>query len=301
MTGVRAGRVGVVSATGPRPASMFETRFWRKARRNAPIKVGTLITGAFILSALLAPMLAPRDPIAQDLTRALHPPSAEARLGTDEFGRDLLSRVLFGARISLVIGLISVGISTILGTMSGSLAGFYGGWCDSVVSRVVDLLLAIPGILLALTIVAILGPNLLNTMIAVGISSTPYYTRVTRSVVLTSKATDKILAARALGASDVRIVFRHILPDVVPATTVVATLGLGYAILTAAGLSFLGLGAQPPTPEWGAILAAGRVYMTQAWWLSMFPGLAIMLVVLGVNLLGDGLRDVLDPRIGNNQ
>lgn len=276
---------------------MFDFRLWRKARRNAPIKVGAVITVAFAVSAIFAPWIAPRDPIAQDLTKALRPPSAQFILGTDEFGRDISSRIIFGARISFMIGFISVGISTLLGTLSGSVAGFYGGIWDSLISRLMDMLLAFPGILLALTIVAVLGPNLLNTMIAVGISSTPYYTRVTRSVVLASRETDKVLAARALGASDMRVVFRHIVPDVVPAIIVVATLGLGWAILTAAGLSYLGLGAQPPTPEWGAIIAAGRVYVSQAWWLSTFPGLAIVLLVLGVNLLGDGLRDVLDPKI----
>jgi peptide/nickel transport system permease protein len=275
----------------------LSSHLWLKAKRNASIKVGTIITAAFVLSALCAPWIARRDPIVQDLPKALRPPSVQHVLGTDEFGRDLLSRVVFGGRVSLAVGLIAVGISTLLGTASGSIAGYYGGVWDSIILRLVDLLLAFPGILLALTIVAMLGPNLLNTMIAVGISSTPYYTRVTRSVVLAAKETDKVLAARALGASDVRIVFQHVVPDVMPAVLVVATLGLGWAILTAAGLSFLGLGAQPPTPEWGAIMASGRVYMSQAWWLSTFPGLAIMFLVLGVNLLGDGLRDVLDPRI----
>jgi peptide/nickel transport system permease protein len=276
---------------------MLDVRMWRKATRNASIKVGAVITTAFVASSLCAPWIAHRDPIVQDLPKALRPPSAQHILGTDEFGRDLLSRILFGGRVSLAVGLIAVGISTLLGTASGSVAGYYGGVWDSLILRLVDLLLAFPGILLALAIVAMLGANLINTMIAVGISSTPYYTRVTRSVVLASKETDKVLAARALGASDIRIVLRHVVPDVMPAVLVVATLGLGWAILTAAGLSFLGLGAKPPTPEWGAIMASGRIYMSQAWWLSTFPGLAIMLLVLGVNLLGDGLRDVLDPRI----
>lgn len=277
---------------------MLSTRFWIKARRNASIKVGAFITVSFVLSGLFAPWIAPRDPIDQDLTKALRPPSAQFVLGTDEFGRDLWSRILFGARISLAVGLISVSISTLLGTASGSIAGYYGGAWDSLISRALDLLLGLPGILLALTVVAILGPNLQNTMIAVGISSTPYFARVTRSVVLASKESDKVLAARALGARDIRVLVRHIVPDVIPAIIVVATLGLGWAILTAAALSFLGLGAQPPTPEWGAILAAGRVYISQGWWLSTFPGLAILILVLGVNLLGDGLRDVLDPRLG---
>lgn len=276
---------------------MFGNRLWSKAKRNASIKVGVLITAAFVTSAVCAPLIARQNPIVQNLQKALAPPSTYHLLGTDEFGRDLFSRILFGGRVSLTVGLIAVGIATLLGTASGSIAGYYGGAWDSLILRLVDLFLAVPGILLALAIVAMLGPNLINMMIAVGVSFTPYYTRVTRSVVLASKETDKVLAARALGASDVRIVYRHIVPDVIPAVLVVATLGLGWAILTAAGLSFLGLGAQPPTPEWGAIMASGRVYISQAWWLGTFPGLAIMLLVLGVNLLGDGLRDVLDPRL----
>jgi ABC-type dipeptide/oligopeptide/nickel transport system permease subunit len=277
---------------------LLDARSLSKARKSSSIKVGAVITVAFVLSALCAPWIIRQDPIAQQLSQALKPPSAAHVLGTDEFGRDLLSRMLFGARVSIAVGLIAVGIATVLGTASGSVAGYYGGVWDSLILRLVDMLLAFPGILLALAIVAMLGPNLVNTMIAVGISSTPYYTRVTRSVVLASKEREKVAAARALGATDARIVVRHVVPDVVPAVLVVATLGLGWAILTAAGLSFLGLGAQPPTPEWGAIMASGRIYMSQAWWLSTFPGLAIMLLVLGVNLLGDGLRDVLDPRIG---
>ena len=277
---------------------LLDARSLSKARKSSSIKVGAVITVAFVLSALCAPWITRQDPIAQQLSQALKPPSAAHVLGTDEFGRDLLSRMLFGARVSIAVGLIAVGIATVLGTASGSVAGYYGGMWDSLILRLVDMLLAFPGILLALAIVAMLGPNLVNTMIAVGISSTPYYTRVTRSVVLESKEREKVAAARALGATDARIVVRHVVPDVVPAVLVVATLGLGWAILTAAGLSFLGLGAQPPTPEWGAIMASGRIYMSQAWWLSTFPGLAIMLLVLGVNLLGDGLRDVLDPRIG---
>ena len=233
-------------------------------------------------------------------THPLHhqqPPSRAHPFGTDEVGRDVLSRVIYGSRLSLSVGLISVGIGGTAGVTLGLVSGFYGGWLDDVILRIMDLLLAFPGILLALAIVAVLGPGLYNVMLAVGIAATPSFTRVTRGQTLAIRAMDYVTGARAIGCTSVRIMWRYILPNVLPSVIVLATLGLAWAILAASGLSFLGLGAQPPTPEWGAMLSFGRAYLRQAWWITTFPGLAIMVTVLGMNMLGDGLRDALDPKV----
>lgn len=247
-------------------------------------------------AALFAPLLAPYRPneITPQLRKA---PSSAHLFGTDEVGRDVLSRVIYGGRVSLRVGLIAIGIALIAGTLLGLSAGYRGGWVDSVIMRAMDIMLAFPGFLLAIAIVAILGPGLYNVMIAVGIEAIPVYARTSRSSVLSTKEEEYVVSALAIGASHRRILFRYILPNILAPLIVLATLGVGIAILSAAGLSYLGLGAQPPTAEWGAMLASARGFIRQAWWMSTFPGLAIMVVVLALNLFGDGLREILDPRV----
>jgi peptide/nickel transport system permease protein len=268
----------------------------RLARQRGAV-VGAMILAALTLIALGAPWLSARDPIRTAPREALSPPGARFWLGSDQLGRDVASRVMHGARISLTVGLISVSIAVALGTPLGLVAGFYGGRLDALIMRVMDVLLAFPGILLALAIVTVLSPGLGNVMIAVGLSAVPAYARLTRASVLTTREQLYVEGARALGARDVFILVRYIFPNVVAPLIVTATLGLGTAILAAAALSFIGLGSQPPIPEWGRMLSEGRDYLREAWWISTFPGLGIMLTVLAMNLLGDGLRDVLDPRL----
>ncbi|MBV7331196.1 ABC transporter permease [Chloroflexi bacterium TSY] len=269
----------------------------RQLLRNRAALVGAVIVVLEILIALFAPYIAPYDPIEQTIYDALQAPSSKYLLGTDEVGRDILSRILHGTSISLRVGLISVGIGCVLGVLLGLIAGYYGGHVDNFILRLMDIWLAFPGILLALAIIAVLGPSLFNVMIAVGLSATPTYVRVTRGSVLSLREMEYVLGARAIGCRGFQIMRRHILPNVLPAIIVLSTLGVASAILTAAALSFIGLGAQPPTPEWGAMLTMGRQFIRQAWWVTTFPGLAIMITVLGINLLGDGLRDALDPRL----
>ena len=248
-----------------------------------------------VIVALLAPYLAPYDPIEQSLERRLEPPSMDHWLGTDDFGRDILSRIIHGSRISLRIGLISISIALTAGTALGLLAGYRGGLYDALVMRLVDVMLAFPSILLAIAIVAITGPGIDNVMVAVSIVLVPQFARLVRASVLSVRETAYVEAARALGARDFRIVMRHVLPNCMAPLIVKSTLSMATAILDAAGLSFLGLGAQPPTPEWGAMLSGGRELMLNAPWVMTGPGLAIFLVVLGLNLFGDGLSEVLDP------
>jgi len=269
----------------------------RQLRRNRVAVIGLVLIILEIIVALAAPWVAPYDPLDQSVREALKPPSPQHLLGTDDLGRDLLSRIIYGARISLRVGLIAAGIAGIGGVFIGAVAGFRGGGLDEVIMRLVDILLAFPGMLLALTIIAVLGPGLFNVMIAVGIGSIPSFTRVARGQTLSVKEEDYVLSARVVGCSDMRIIFHYIVPNVLPTVIVLTTLRVATAILTAAGLSFLGLGAQPPTPEWGAILSAARVYLRQAWWFTTFPGLAIMITVMSINLFGDGLRDALDPKL----
>ena len=259
--------------------------------------VGLVILGSLALMALGAPWLSPRDPIKTAARDALQPPGPRFVLGSDQFGRDVASRVLHGARVSLTVGLISVSIAVALGAPLGLVSGYYGGRLDGLIMRVMDVLLAFPGILLALAIVSVLTPGLTNVMIAVGLSAVPTYARLVRASVLSARENLYVEAARALGGRDLGILARYILPNVVAPLIVTATLGLGTAILSAAALGFLGLGSQPPQPEWGRMLSEGRDYLREAWWISTFPGLGIMLTVLAMNLLGDGLRDVLDPRL----
>lgn len=246
--------------------------------------------------AVFAPAIAPYPPTKMDFRAVQQPPSAAHPFGTDDLGRDVLSRVAYGARISLQVGLIAVGIAAFVGTLMGLVAGFAGGWLDGFIMRTVDVMLAFPGILLALAVVAVLGPGLANMMIAVGVSAIPAYARTVRGTTLSVMELDYVTAAQALGAGRVRVALRYVLPNVSAPIIVLATIGIATSILSAAGLSYLGLGAQPPTPEWGSMLSDARAYLRTAWWMAVFPGLAIMIVVMAFNLLGDGLRDVLDPK-----
>ena len=259
--------------------------------------IGLVILAVLATTAVAAPWLSPRDPIRTAAREALQPPGGRFMLGSDQFGRDVASRVLHGARISLLVGVISVSIAVGLGAPLGLVSGYYGGRLDALIMRVMDVMLAFPGILLALAIVSVLSPGLGNVMIAVGLSAVPGYARLVRATVLSAREHLYVEAARALGGRDGGILVRDILPNVVAPLIVTATLGLGGAILSAAALSFLGLGSQPPQPEWGRMLSEGRDYLREAWWISTFPGLGILLTVLAMNLVGDGLRDVLDPRL----
>ncbi len=270
--------------------------FRRLLGHRAAVLGGSIVLMIF-LAALLADVLAPFDPLRGQLADRLQGPSALHWLGTDEQGRDILSRIIHGSRISLQIGVISVGISLTLGVLIGALSAYFGGWADLIAMRFIDIMLAFPSILLAIAITAILGPSLTNAMIAVGIVNMPIYARLVRASVLSLKEFDFVLAARASGGGHGRILGRHVLPNALAPLIVQSTLSTGTAMLDAAGLSFLGLGAQPPLPEWGAMLSGAQTYIQLAPWVVTFPGLAIMLAVLGFNLLGDGLRDVLDPRL----
>ena len=269
---------------------------WRRLRRSQSAQVGALILLLLILAAIFAPVLARYDPI--DIgSDVLTPPGAQHFFGTDAYGRDIFSRVLYGARLSLMIGLISVAIAATVGVTVGLLAGYYGGWTDTGLMRAIDVMLAFPGILLALAIVSMLGPSLVNLMIAVGISSIPLYARLTRGSVLSARSELYVEAAQSVGVPNRTILIRHLLPNIFAPVLVAATLGIGGAILSAAAPSFVGLGSQPPTPEWGRMLSEGRQYLRDQWWIATFPGVMIMLTVLAMNLLGDGLRDALDPRL----
>jgi peptide/nickel transport system permease protein len=257
--------------------------------RNA----GACVVGLAVLAAVIGPWLVPYDPSAQELALRLEGPSRLHWLGLDELGRDILARVMSGARISLFVGLVVVSVSASIGTVMGALAGYYGGIIDEAISRVIDILLAFPGLLLAIALVAVLGPSLTNVVLALSLIGWVGYARVVRAQVLQAREFEYVAAARAIGAATPRILIRHVLPAALPALTVQATLGMGGAILSEAALSFLGLGVQPPTPSWGAMLNYGRVHVLDAPHLTVFPGLAIALVVLGLNLLGDSLRDRL--------
>jgi peptide/nickel transport system permease protein len=299
-SGTQAGAAGsmLVFATKRRSDSYWGIVFGElKRNRGAMIGAGVLLF--LIAVAVAAPVIAPYDPIKM-YPEGLEPPGAKYWLGTDNFGRDMFSRIVFGTRISLTVGLISVSIGAIAGIVLGLLAGYFGGHLDNVIMRMIDALLAFPEILLALAIMVTLGTSLTNVMIAVGISSVPRYTRVVRGSVLSAKENLYVEAARAVGCGSLKIMFSHLLPNIFGPLVVLATLGIASAILLAAGLGYLGLGAQPPTPEWGLLLSSGRNYLAVAWWVTTFPGLAIMVTVLAINMLGDGLRDALDPRLQRN-
>jgi peptide/nickel transport system permease protein len=280
----------------------FRQRFaaspvWRSFRRNRAALIGLVIISLFLLIALLAPLVSPGNPDAFSLGDQLSSPSVAHPLGTDELGRDTLSRLIWGSRITLLMTLGAVVLALVSGASLGIVAGFRGGWADILIMRCMDVLLALPTFLLAVAIIAALGVGTTNVILAVGISSMPMFARIARGSTISVKQEEYVMAVRAVGASTNRIMWRHILPNVTSALLVQTTLRLATAILTASGLSFLGLGPQPPTAEWGAMLSAGRNYITSSPQLATIPGLAILFVTIGFNLLGDGLRDALDPRL----
>ena len=290
------------SASANRATRSLEVRavakqpsLFRRLLRSRSAVIGGILILAISLVAVFASMIAPYDPIKQSFKDQLQPPSLSHPLGTDEFGRDILSRIIPGARWALLAGILADSIALILGVTIGLIGGFYGGRVDVVVVWLTDVMLAFPYLLLAMIVVSIFGPGIRNAMIAIGIVYTPQYARLVRGTVLSLKEKEFIEAARCIGVSPFRIMFRHILPNCLAPIIVMATLAIGWAIVQTAGLSFLGLGAQHPTPEWGAMLSGGRNYMLSAWWIATFPGLAIVVTVIGFNILGDGLRDVLDP------
>lgn len=276
--------------------ALREVSLWQRFRRNRSAMLGLVIVVFFLVIGLLAPWIAPYDPLRSDFARAREGPTRDSPLGRDELGRDILSRLIHGARISLLIGFIAVAIGVLLGVPLGAISGYYGRF-DIFVQRLVDIMLAFPGLLLAIVLISILGVGLANVMIAIGIASIPTYARLVRGSVLSIRELDYVAAAKAVGMGDRRIIFRHILPNCLAPIIVQSTLQIATAILFAAGLGFLGLGAKPPMPEWGVMLSTGRDYLRDWPHIATFPGLAIMLAVLGFNLLGDGLRDALDPRL----
>jgi peptide/nickel transport system permease protein len=271
-------------------------RAWRLVVRNPIGALGGLIVLVVILTALVAGVVAPFDPVSQ-LARPLEPPNGTYVLGADELGRDVLSRVIHGARVSLYVGIVSVAIALVSGSILGLLAGYYGGKIDNLIMRVMDILFGLPAIVLAIAITSVLGPSLNSVLVAIGIVYAPQFARVARAPTLSLRERDFVTAARAVGARDLWIVSRHILPNMTAPIVVQATVAFSTAILTEATLSYLGLGTQPPTPSWGTMLNAGKQVLLLAPWTSIFPGLAIAVTVLGFNLLGDGLRDALDPRL----
>ncbi len=276
---------------------MHRREFWDRLRRNRLAMAGlALVLGMFAVS-VLAPWLAPYDPGFIDLNAVLEPPSRAHWLGTDPLGRDVLSRIIYGSQVSLKVGFVSVGLATLIGLLVGSLAGFYGGWVDFVVMRFVDLMLCFPSFFLILAVIAVLEPSIWNIMVVIGLTSWMGVARLVRAEFLSLREREFVLAARALGASDFRLIWRHMLPNALAPVMVSATLGVAGAILTESALSFLGLGVQPPTPSWGNMLTAGKDSIEIAWWLSVFPGLAILITVMSYNLLGEGVREAIDPRL----
>ncbi len=277
--------------------SYFYSVFWQRFRRNRfAMAGGIIVAGLFVLS-FLAPYITPYDPATIDAYHVLLPPSASHWMGTDELGRDVFTRVIYGARISLKVGFVAIGIAVAIGTVVGLVAGYYGSWVDSLLMRFVDIMLCFPTFFLILAVIALLEPSIWYIMLIIGITGWMGVARLVRAEVLSIKERDYITAARSIGASNARIIFRHILPNAAAPVFVAATLGVAGAILTESALSFLGIGVQPPTPSWGNILTSGKDYLEFAWWLSLFPGVAILVTVLAYNLLGEGIRDALDPRL----
>ena len=281
----------------PKKTQTHAALVWRRLRRSKTAVAGLVIVGVYLFLALCGPWLAPYDPYFQDLNLSYLRPCMDHWLGCDEFGRDILSRLLYGARVSLVIQFWAVMISLVIGTFLGSVSGYFGGRIDEVVMRLMDIMKAFPGILLALAIVAILGPSLTNLIVAIGINSVPGFSRVARGAVISVKKNDYVTAARAIGESDLSILFRYVLPNAISPIIVQTTMRMATVLLTAAGLGFLGLGVQPPSPEWGTMLSAARVYLRSAPHVAVIPGVTIMIVVLGFNFFGDGLQDALNPRL----
>lgn len=288
--------VEITAVSGMRWSRRPFADFVYRMRRNRLGMVGLVLVVFVGLVAIFASLIEPYPP-NDTLVRRLSPPSAQFLLGSDDFGRDVLSRLIYGARVSFYVGFVSVGIALTFGSVAGLVAGYFGKQVDNLIMRIADVMFSIPPIVLAIAITAILGPSLTNAMVAIGIVYTPAFARIVRGPVLVVKETQYIEAARTVGAGSLRIVFRHILPNVTAPLIVQTTFNLSTAILTESTLSFLGLGIQPPDPSWGTMLSGGRLYMELAWWLAVFPGLAIMIAVVGFNLLGDGLRDVLDPKL----
>uniref|UniRef100_A0A7C3UXZ3 ABC transporter permease n=1 Tax=Desulfobacca acetoxidans TaxID=60893 RepID=A0A7C3UXZ3_9BACT len=276
---------------------MKRREFWARFRRNKLAMSGLFLVGALFLVSILAPWLAPYDPGHIDLQEVLMPPSSQHWLGTDPLGRDVLSRIIYGSRVSLKVGFVAVGLATVIGLIVGALAGFYGGWVDLVLMRFVDLMLCFPSFFLILAVIALLEPSIWNIMVVIGVTGWMGVARLVRAEILSLREREFVMAARALGASDARIILRPLLPNALAPVMVSATLGVAGAILTESALSFLGLGVQPPTPSWGNILTAGKDNIEIAWWLSVFPGLAILLTVMSYNLLGEGIREAIDPRL----
>ena len=290
----------------PRAPDLGRSEAWaflRRLTRRRTALFGLVVFASVVLAAILAPVLAPFDPVVQDIGQRLKPPGWAAPdgrthwLGTDHLGRDILGRILFGSRIALVVGLAAVAISGTLGLVIGLVSGYFGGRVDDLFMRLADIQLAFPFILLALAVIGVLGPSLRNIIVVVGVSGWVVYARIVRGEVLSLREREFVQAARAVGSPPARIIARHVVPNAFTPWLVIATLDMARVIIVESALSFLGLGVPPPTPTWGGMLADGRVYMSTAWWLATFPGLAILLTVLGINLLGDGLRDTLDPRL----
>lgn len=284
-----------VKKSSPR-VEAFKT-FMKRLMKNKAAVVGGIVIIFIILMGIFGPLILKTDPTTQNILNKLQPPSKEHWFGTDNFGRDIFTRIIYGTKLTLTVGFLSVLIGGVLGVVLGVVAGYYGGIVDTLTMRIMDILLAFPGILLALAIVSVLGGSLINVIIAVGIFSVPAFARIVRGSTLQVKKLEYIDAVRALGASDGRIIFRHILPNIMSPIIVQATMRIATAILTASGLAFLGLGAQPPAAEWGAMLSDGRAYMHNASHMVMFPGMMIVIVVLAFNIFGDGLRDALDPKM----
>ncbi|MCK9229667.1 MAG: ABC transporter permease [Syntrophales bacterium] len=271
--------------------------FWYRFLRNRLALAGGIVVILLFALSLFAPVIAPYDPGEINIDGVLEPPSREHLLGTDQLGRDVLSRMIWGSRISLKVGFVATGIAMLIGTVLGAVAGYYGRWIDSLIMRFVDVMLCFPAFFLILAVIALLEPSIWNIMVVIGLTSWMGITRLVRADFISLKERDFVQAARVIGATDVKIIFRHILPNAMASVLVAATLGVAGAILTESALSFLGIGVQPPTPSWGNILTAGKDNIDIAWWLSLYPGLAILITVLGYNLLGEGIRDSLDPRL----
>lgn len=276
---------------------MAKNIFWKRFLKNRMAVAGSIIVISLSVISLLAPWLSPYDPGEINLKLVLAPPSHSHPLGTDQLGRDVLSRMLWGAKISLKVGFVATGLAIMIGAILGAIAGYYGRWIDAVIMRFVDIMLCFPTFFLILAVIAFLEPSIWNIMIVIGLTGWMGVTRLVRADFASLKQRDFVLAARNIGTSDFRIIFRHILPNAMASVLVAATLGVAGAILTESALSFLGIGVQPPTPSWGNILTAGKDNIDIAWWLSLYPGLAILITVLGYNLLGEGIRDSLDPRL----
>lgn len=273
--------------------------YWRRFRQNPMCIIGICLVILLIFIAIFGPLIAPNDPILVNTKERFQSPSSTYWFGTDEFGRDIFSRILYGGRIAVQIGIVSVTVAFLGGIVLGLISGYYGGLVDTIMSRLLEIWLSFPDILFVIAVVAILGPSLNTVILALGFQSIPAYARIVRGSVLGARKEVYVEAAQSVGVSNRQIMMRHILPNVVAPLIILSSMRFGGALLTGAGLSFIGLGAQPPTPEWGAILSTGRMYMYQAPWITVFPGMAIAVFVLGVNMLGDGLRDVLDPRLNS--